>query len=386
MAPVEAGLAKQITKLAGPTDIYEVIEFVRENGSGEESSEWLELDLREFEKKPAQRSAAHWIEILSNELLGEFAEKKLVIRPPSTVRGRRSLDRSGISFAIAQRKRTSTDVKSLGGTFEGWPQTDWKREWSPSDSLFSRKLLREADEPDELIPGAFVTFLNPHLYASSFRLGVELVNYQVRPWVKKLLCPSGNEDDEVDPTIKRLIEDVTAVTYQLVENLRYAFPTKRCYREYRLMPTRKSYVQLYTTSGGGDGSYGRLHLVVADTGIGIVGSLKPKLRYSHAGKGLDSRTIVDRLLSRSLPPYGRAAGSGYQTVIDAVCGSSGELFLTTGSMRREDTQEVFRGTLSCRKATSPSHTVEADSNLHFIGTTAHAVIPMKRSLPETRDD
>ncbi len=377
MAAVEAGAAKQIAKLAGPTDIYDVLEFVRGHGSGASSSEWLELDLREFEKKPSQRSAAHWIEILSNELLGEFAERKLVIRPPSTIRGRRSLDRSGMSFAIAQRNRTSTAVRSLSGKFEGWPPTDWKREWSPGDTLFSRKLVRDVDEPDELIPGEFVTFLNPHLHATSLKLGVELVNYQVRPWIERLLSRSGDTGVLADSADQRLIEGITAITYQLVENLRYAFPTRRFCREYRLSATRKSYVQLYTTRGGGEDSYSRLHLVVADTGIGIVGSLKPKLRYTRDGKHLDPRSIIDRLMSRSLPSYGRAAGGGYRKVIEAVSRSSGELLLTTGSTDTDHRSAVFRGELSCRDRSRPIHTVDVDSNLHFVGTTAHAMIPLR---------
>ena len=384
MAAVEAGPAKQISKVAGPTDIYEVLEFVRENGPGAAASEWLELDLREFEKQPSQRSAVHWIEILSNELLGEFAERKLLIRPPSTIRGRRSLDRSGMSFAIAQRNRTSTDVQSLGGRYEGWPPTDWQREWSPGGSLFSRKLIRDEDEPDELIPGEFVTFLNPHLYASSLKLGVELVNYQVRPWVKRLLSRPDGAGDEPDPSHERLIEDITVITYQLVENLRYAFPTRRFRREYTLAPTRKSYVQLYTTGGGGDDPHGKLHLVVADTGIGIIGSLKPKLRYTADGRSLDSQSIIDQLMNRSLPPYGRGAGGGYRKIIDAVSGSGGELYLTTGSTGLKGTREVFRASLSCRRTSSPVPTVEADATLHFIGTTAHAAIPLKRPLDEAQ--
>ena len=382
MVTVETGPAKRITKLAGPTDIYDVLEFVRENGSGAASSNWLELDLREFEKKPSQRSAPHWIEILSNELLGEFAERKLVIRPPSTMRGRRSLDRSGLSFAIAQRNRTSTDVQSHGGKFEGWPLADWKREWCPGDSLFRRKLMRDRDEPDELIQGEFVTFLNPHLHASSLKLGVELVDYQVRPWVERLLGQSRGSDEESDTVVTSLIEDITVITYQLVENLRYAFPTKRFRREHILAPARKSYVQLYTTSGGGSESYDRLHLVVADTGIGIVGSLKPKLRYTHEGRVLDSQSIIDRLLHRSLPPYGRAAGGGYRKIIDAVCGSAGQLLLTTGSTRLDRTGEVFRASLSCRRESSPTVTIERDANLHFIGTTVHAIVPIRRAHPE----
>ena len=385
MAAVEAGLAKQISKVAGPTDIYEVLEFVRENSPGVASSEWLELDLREFEKKPSQRSVPHWIEILSNELLGEFAERKFVIRPPSTSRGRRSLDRSGMSFAIAQRRGTSTDVQSLGGRYEGWPPTDWRREWSPGDSLFSRKLIWETDEPDELIPGEFVTFLNPHLHASSLKLGVELVNYQVRPWVKRLVSRLGDTDEKFAPSIGRLIEDISVIAYQLVENLRYAFPTKRFCSEHIVSSTRKSYVQLYTTGGGGDDPHGKLHLAVVDTGIGIIGSLKPKLRYTAEGRSLASLTIIDRLLTRSLPPYGRAAGGGYRKIIDAVGGSGGELFLTTGSTDSDGRREVFRASLSCRKTSSLVPTVEADANLHFIGTTVHAIIPIKRFLGGTCD-
>ena len=190
--------------------------------------------------------------------------------------------------------------------------------------------------------------------------------------------------DETDPSNKRLIEDITVITYQLVENLRYAFPTRRFRREYTLAPTRKSYVQLYTTSGGGDAPHGKLHLVVADTGIGIIGSLKPKLRYAAEGHSLDSRSIIDQLMNRSLPPYGRGAGGGYRKIIDAVGESGGELFLTTGSTGLEGTREVFRASLSCRRTSSPVTSVVTDVNLHFIGTTVHAAIPLKRSLGEAQ--
>ena len=385
MATAEPGLAKQITKVAGPKDIYEVLEFVRTNASGSTASEWLELDLRDFEEKPSQRSASHWIEILSNELLGEFAERKLLIRPPSTVRGRRSLDRSGMSFAIAQRNRTSTNVQGIGGSYEDWPPTDWQREWSPGDSLFSRKLIRDADEPDELIPGEFVTFLNPHRLASSLKLGEELVNYQVRPWVERLLRRSCRASD-ADPFFSKLTEDVTVITYQLVENLRYAFPTKRFCREHILTSTRKSYVQLYTTGGGGAESYVRLHLIVADTGIGIVGSLKPKLQLTREGRSLDPQSMIDRLLRRSLPPYGRAAGGGYRKIIDAVSESGGELYLTTGSTGVDGTREVFRSSLSYRRKSPAAHQVQTDANLHFIGTTAHAVIPIRDPAPSAHSE
>ena len=369
---VDAVASKEVPKLAGADDVYGVLDFVRENALADRR-QWVELDFRNVGKQPAQRQSYHWIEILSNELLGELAAARLIIRPPSTPRGRRALERSGLSFAIAQREPAATNISDMAGERGVWPPSDWSRTWSPEDPLFHRKLFRDYDEPDELIQQKLLTFLNPHRHASTQRLGITLARYQARAWVEKLLGHRSNERRvRSSDALQRLVSSVETLTYELVENLVHAFPRRAALGMRPAEVPRKSYVQLYTTSGGGASSYDRLHLVVADTGVGICQSLRRKLNVSLPPAQFGSQALLHQLLDGSLPAYGRAAGQGYKRIVEILDKHCGELHITTGSSTGDENGEAHRATL--RVTDSTILRVEPDSNLQFVGTTAHAMI------------
>ena len=373
MVATEAVASKEVSKLAGAGDVYGVLDFVRENVLAD-GRQWVELDFRNVGNQAAQRQSYHWMEILSNELLGELAAARLIIRPPSTPRGRRALERSGLSFAIAQREPAATNISDMAGERGVWPPSDWSRTWSPEDPLFHRKLFRDHDEPDELIQQKLLTFLNPHRHASTQRLGMTLARYQARAWVEKLLRYRSDEQQVgSSDVLQRLVRSVETLTYELVENLVHAFPRRATLGVRPAEIPTKSYVQLYTTSGGGTSSYDRLHLVVADTGVGICQSLQRKLKASLLpASQLGSETLLHHLLDGSLPVYGRAAGQGYKRVIETLAAHHGELRITTGSVASDENGEVYRARLRVTDDTLLK--VEPDTNLRFVGTTAHAMI------------
>ena len=380
MSVTDAPVTKRVAKITNAQDIYDILDFVRDNRAGVNDDPWLELDFREIGRVKSQRNSTHWIEILSNELLGELASTKLVIRPPATRRGRTTLERAGLSFAIAQRRPTSTSIRNVESYDETWPADDWSRTWSPADSHFHRRLFREDDEPDELVRHTFLTFLNPHHHICSGRLGIELADYQAHPWVVKLLRHVRGDTSTNEYQSRRLIRKIDAITYELVENLDHAFPRQPRSSSTALGALKKSYVQLYRTSGGGKSSHDRLHLVVADTGIGVISSLRSKLGPAVPHNDHSAEELISRLLEGTLPSYGRDAGRGYRKIIDVVGEFSGELYLTTGSARPDEDCDVYRAVLLGGKlASSERLHVQRDENLKFIGTTVHAVIPLSNS-------
>ncbi len=357
---------KEVTTLASARDVYNVVIFVR-NSSRDNDSLWAELNFRELCKKPAERIDPYWTEILSNELLGELGSAKLIIVPPETPSGLKNLDRTGMTFAIKRRDTSTTTVRHINGGL-AWPAKDWSRSWSPYDSHFRRKLFQRSYEPDVLFDREFVTFLNPHIYATSNKLRAELedeIENQAAGWITDLI-----RQENLKAT---LLDDLCHIISQLVSNLGHAFERQPSYGHSLPKKRRHSYAQLYTTRGGGTESYNRLHMVVADLGHGIVTTLQPKLQAITRPQYTTSKSVIQDLLSKSLPNYGRASGEGYEKIVDLVHDYSGELILTTGRHLAHDGFDVVRATLRAGEAPS----VELDDRWKFFGTTAHVVVPLK---------
>ena len=377
MPTVQAVSAKQVDKLRTASDVYDVVDFIR-GPSGANSSQWLKLDFRDLCQHQPERTDPHWIEILSNELLGELAEAKLVILPPTHSRGRRNLDRSGVSFAIKQRASEITDIHT-DGSASAWPAYDWAGKWTPTNTNFRRKIFQEKYEPDVLLDREFVTFLNPHYAASEDDLSAELTDNQATNWIrglirKRLRGKLSNEQIE-----QALVCDMRAITYELVSNLKYAFKAQNNGAE-NVPPNRqRSYVQLYTTRGGTK-SYDRLHFIVADMGHGIVHTMAPKLHSNPEFRGDNPEKTVRDLLMGTLPYYGQSSREGYHKIVDIVQQFKGELYLTTGSSSNAGGVHVVRAVLSYQAENDGDLIVEPDARLGFMGTTAHVIIPLGMSV------
>ena len=366
-----------IGKLATADDVYRVLDFVR-SASDSRRADWTTLDFTSVGENSKLRYEPQWTQILSNELLGEFAETKLEIYPPQNPTGRKILDRCGMSFALKQRMPQLTMIK---GTFDPeWPAPNWARVWSPRDSEYPQRLFHEPLEPDMLFNREFAIFINPHL-ASYSDLKSELAQKQTMGWLRELILHKSSHTTRQSETSTEqafhLTTELHRICYQLITNLRHAFtplasPSPNVpYRRLR------SYVHLYNTKGGGSGSHNRLHITVADLGHGILRTLRPKLEaHSQSGSNRDSLDIIRALLSGTLRVPGRDAGKGYRAIVYLLHKyKSARLYLTTG-YRTASEFEVVRAKLT---AQDDPH-ITYDPNIRFFGTTVHIVIPYNKTI------
>lgn len=372
----------QIDKLAADTDAHALIESIRKLYSA--GLEPITLDFRNLTQRSAQRIDFHWTEIIANELLTEFAGAKLIIRPPSSPVGRRNLERTGCAFAIRQRPASATYIDT-DRQEESWPAVDWARTWSPIDSHFRQRIFSAKHDPDVLLDGEFVVFLNPHAYANSEDLDDELTGNQINGWISQLVRSSPKWASSVDELESRdeaqqlLIRTLGSIIYELVANLAYAFCSSNVASHIRRGVLQRSYVQLYTTRGGKD-SYDRLHFVAADTGFGIVATLLPKLTRTADFERLSPTEIIRRLISRQLPPYGRNSGKGYKRITEILEKHGGNLYLTTGLFGANGESETIRAQALYRGAGETAElSVSNDAQLGFQGTTAHVILRLGQS-------
>ena len=385
MAISQAAREKKVHKLKTAEDVYDIVEFIR-GTSDINGSEWSMLDFRNLCRRRPERSDPHWIEILSNELLGELADAKLVIFPPTHARGRKNLDRSGVSFAIKQRDSNMTDIHTDGPAPE-WPAYDWAGRWTPTDTKFRRRILQDKYEPDTLLDREFVSFLNPHFAASEHDLSAELADNQATNWITGLICPQSRgclAEQQKKSTDQPLVRELRSITYELVSNLKYAFIRQTNGAENISASRQRSYVQLYTTRGGTK-SYDRLHFIVADLGHGIVRTIEPKLRANLEYPPSSPKQIIQDLLMGQLPDYGRSSGDGYKKIVDIVRQHRGDLYLTTGSSSPTGDINVVRAVLRHQANSTEKLTVDTDTRLGFMGTTAHVVIPLTMSTSKKAD-
>ncbi|WP_419839258.1 hypothetical protein [Candidatus Poriferisodalis sp.] len=372
----------KIDKLSSASDAYALIESIRELSS--ESTGPILLDFRSLAQSTKQRLDSHWTEIIANELLTEFVDVDLIVRPPSNPNGRRNLERTGCAFAIKQRPSSTTHIDTNHQT-ESWPAVDWERTWSPLDSNFRQRIFATQHEPDVLIDGEFVVFLNPHAYAGAEDLDHELTGNQIHRWISQLVrsrrewVSSAHELESRVQAQQRLTRTLGRITYELVSNLAYAFCSRNVVVHTRDGLLQRSYVQLYTTRGGRD-SFDRLHFIAADTGFGIVATLLPKLAKATDLEQPDPAELIRRLISRALPPYGRNGGKGYRRITEILQEHGGDLYLTTGSVRTSGEPETIRAHAQYQGAgEAPKLSVCDDQRLGFHGTTAHVILRLGQS-------
>ena len=219
-------------------------------------------------------------------------------------------------------------------------------------------------------------FVNPHLRAKDEVLVDEVGREGAEPWMVDLI-ESYASSIERSARI-RMGQRLSRLTRELVSNLDHAFRPIAGLNGSVERRNRKSYVQLYQTLGGGPESHNRLHIVVADSGFGIVRTLRPKLRvvdprYSALSEAKPDHEIVRELLDGALPQFGQASGLGYRSVLEVAESFGGSVKVATGS------QDFATGSQISVLAQRPADgKVESrwEARLSLEGTVVHATIPL----------
>lgn len=358
-----------VPRLSGEADVQRVIGFL---GAEARSRRRLRLVFADVGSQRAERVDSLWAEALSNALVAEFGGLPIDVVLPTSEAGLKGFARSGLLFALAQRAGEVTVQPASTGAPAWASQGAWASSWSPSDSRFRAQLFGEPGlAVDELIQREFVTFVNPHLAVQDEDLTDELTDGQVMPWALDLVGRIGKGLDTDDrEALSRFVGDIAV---ELILNIGHAFRRQPGVRGTIPVARQRCYVQVYTTEGGGDESYNRLHLVVADAGHGIVGTLRPKLTArDRAFASTEPVELVELLLRNELPNFGRASGLGYRRIVAAVSESGGSMRLTTGSPDSENVLDVV-----VAEVAGGDLNVFASTALSFRGTTAHATIPVR---------
>lgn len=367
-----------IRKLTRAQDVYNLLDFIRHNPEAD-SSHWKTLDFTPLGETSGQRMSTVWTEVLSNELLGNLATENIVISPPLNYRGHKPLDRGGLSFAISQRDNAHTRIDGAGHD-PRWPALHWYNDWKPNDGVFRQKLVSDAYEPTELWPEAFVTFINPHKYASEDDIADELVDNQAYAWLRRLLSkgsPIAARSQEVSNKSSKHLKDLHRICYELIDNLRHAFEPLPDSRITVPSNRNRSYILFYTTRGGGTESFNRLHIVVVDYGHGLLRTLIPKISSSTHNPMPDSRVIMSELLSGTLEFRGRSRHHGYEKIVELAHKYISKVHITTGHQRSSGEFETILATLVSNDREphfTPTPTVSLNSRLRIFGTTIHVML------------
>jgi len=260
--------------------------------------------------------------VIGTALLGSFADNWLVIELPSGSEQRKSLNRTGLTFALANRNRERTSLE--GSRLDELDLGFWSRSWSrtadliPVDgTLFGPEATGE-EVVDRLEATQFAAFVNPHLSGSGDRTAATTL--RARSWLTGLR-PSWRRQLASEP-VQGFLEGVNSVINELVENVR-------------------EHAVLRGAEGGPTSSLLKLalskdllYVTVQDNGPGIAVTARPKVesvRPAYSGKA-DGEIVAD-LVSGLVPGWGVARGSGLAKVGAAVKAHEGALSIFTRRVR-----------------------------------------------------
>ena len=193
-----------------------------------------------------------WVEAFSNILLTASPGLQVEVSLPSDPKHIDVLERGGLFFALGQR---SNPVVQISKRHER-RRSVWTQPWSPGSQEFQQELaiekgqrlpIEQSIRPDMTSSGAAAVFVNPHERARDDQLVDELGRKEAEPWIADLLMKIGKGlgEDERDLLVARL----SRILREMVSNLDHAFrPVTGLYGSVP-QQRKKSYVQLYHTTG-----------------------------------------------------------------------------------------------------------------------------------------
>jgi hypothetical protein len=279
----------------------------------------LELDLGRVER--------HAGAVLSVALLGTLGDQPLALRVQGATEPEHWLASAGLAFAVANRAGKTT----VDGTDPDEILAEWRRTWTPgtrqnwlalfpheepSSELFAPEAIGETGWRPDLFGPQFAAFVNPHRTGRVASRHHPL-NRAFWPWLERLLPGSPKDGSEAR---RSFVTCVGTLMEELVSNIsEHAAGTG---------PDVHSLVHASVTRGGeGD----RLHLAFADTGEGIIGTLRPKLWEQQAS----DMTLLRTAFEGGLPGWGVGRGLGLPAVLTVCRRQAATLRVATGNLRME---------------------------------------------------
>ncbi len=237
--------------------------------------------------------------VAANLLVGRFQDLPVEVQLPCSNGLNLQLARGGLFFALAKREGR---VAWSGGAPEAWEKVarTWIQPFHPNDEAMYRNALvdvRDVEREPWVVRAAFQRYLlsviHPHL-RPAYSLRADLDEIAQRWLSMRLDIPQGSK-------LVSTLRDCAAIFYEICVNV----------PDHAGLGGNSSGVslgQIYVTLGGGRDSYNRLHMSVADNGVGLpqrVNERYPKLIRTSEQALLDA--IMGNLPRREA---GRGVGLG----------------------------------------------------------------------------
>lgn len=373
-----------------------LVEIIRDSEVG------LHLDLSGFDLEGGQRLAPINLLLLSNLFLGAAAKTPVTVTLPSTDAARLAAMRSGLLFSLLGRSAdpSSTEVILPGvspGALNKWIEL-WTEPWSPREPAVGRLFddePRVVDSRDYAGAGRVINnpnnakratrvVVDPHRRSRQF-LHVQASQGLARRWLR-LVTPTSRD---IALTNQRetwmSIVSGRILTEPLLNLADHAIKRPP---ELPSRPHIKSLALLARTDGGRD-SHPRLQLLVADSGYGIVNTLRPKLERSglRAERQVAEKSAIEILEFTVTRPATTAkdpglpwARAGFEVAVSEAAGVGAA---HDGDLDAEFT--VITSDPDCEDAAiwvtvarDRQVTRERRTTLPFVGTTVFVTLPMPR--------
>jgi hypothetical protein len=311
-------MTQELTAIAGSRIddrfVNEVARNARISGSTERR---VILDLKAVQVSSSAHQPIDVLIRLATVLGGASPRSTFLVSSPGHLSD--ALARSGILFAIANR----TGVEVLfDGEDQGQLLKLWRTGWTPNRPLDSLRLLPlDSGSPNEMAGTLDCwSFINPHRVVDASELEGTGVFGQESPWVKTVLTRfAGGLTVEDRAKVGKV---VAYVIHELAKNFHHAFSgmtnTDDAHRA-------RSLVQVWVTKG----SPNRIHVLTIDFGLGIIRTLRPKLKGSSGA--FSSAAMLRMVLDGNLPSYDNGSGEGYKKIKELTDTLGGRVWLTTSA-------------------------------------------------------
>jgi hypothetical protein len=353
-----------------PDDAAEVASRLRQVIRGRAS-----LDLRPLDSvvRAGKNLDPNGIAVLSNVLLTSQGSRELAVILPAADATLSQLARGDFWFALAQR-RGPTHIQSAEPRevlFSVPPSVAdlnvWRDRWDPSDQEFRSRVWGTTEEvPTQNGIGTaqpdFIAFVNPHLSVTRDRLVKELNENVASGWLSRL--------NTTPRFVSAASEVVTELLYNFTAHPFSTLLSRPIGKRDVPMNRRFGTLSLFTTSGGGGD---RLHIFIFDTGHGIPATLRPKFQKRTQPELGDDRELLESLLDRTLPPYGRGEGRGFPRLVQLVLNYQGSMHVITSC--ELDITNTLIGRLESNEGRV---VVTALPHCDVSGTTVHVSLTLDR--------
>jgi hypothetical protein len=225
------------------------------------------------------------------------------------------LGRCGVLFALANRSNGRLVLED-GNAIDGLEA--WRNDWPGEETVMGLPGIALRPPTLSMASPECWSFVNPHRHLTQSEFERFGTFGQEAPWVRSLVDRFGQ--GLAGSEHEHLCAETSLIVNELVKNLFHAFRGMTSGEDRH---RARSLVQLWATKG----TPNRLHILALDFGMGIVKTLRPKLREPL--RRSSSPSILERLLLGQIEPYDNGSGEGYQRIASVLRRAGGEVAVVT---------------------------------------------------------